>query len=207
MDDSTFKVLIAFAGAVIGALTAAAANMYAASRRIKEMEVSYTFKLRDGYLENARKLTAEVYVPLNIALTKLSAAYDMFRARIDFDANTVPEGSHNFFVGQCRNYLNTVDELFDRGADAYLTTDLDAKLREFNSFIRESTCAETTTTKNVFEAADGWLPFGSRTGLGYSREVLAAPLKSRTFEKKFQIELTRLKTLIKDVTLGSHERR
>jgi hypothetical protein len=229
MDDNTIKLLIGFAGVVGGAIAAALANMYAANRKIKEVELSYIYKLRDGYLENARKLTGEVYIPINVLLTKLSNAYDVFRTRVNFDEGSVPEGSQNVFVGQCRNYLTNIDQLFERGADAYLTTELDNRLREFNSFVRESVNLDASVVKSVFEAGTSLLPFGdlkqrfelvsgSRTAvlapafnirfagiaLGYTKQVLAAPLKSREFEKRFQVELIALKSLIKEVTLGSH---
>lgn len=231
MDDTIIKLLIGFAAAVTGALLTAAATMYAANRKIKEIELAYSYKLQDGYLENARKLTGEVYIPINILLTDLSKAYDTFRARVDFDSETVPEGSHNFLVGSCRNYLAGIDELFKRGADAYLTTTLDTCLRDFNSFVRESIGATTPVVKSIFEGSTSLLPFfsgrhrlpltsSSRAALlvpkfsikfaglefGYAKELLAAPLKSREFEKRFQTEVLALKSLIKEVTLGSQSR-
>jgi hypothetical protein len=231
MDDTTFKLIIGFGGAVVGALAAAAANMYAANRKIKEIELSYLYKLQDGYLENARKFTGEVYVPINILLTKLSNAYDTFRAKVNFEEQIVPEGSYNFFVGQCRSYLSEIDQLFHRGADAYLTTILDNRLRDFNSFIRESVGADAPIVKSTFEAGATVLPlrlttqrfeFKSRSriallapqfsirfsgfALGYAKEMLAAPLKSREFEERFQTDVLTLKSLIKEVTLGSHSR-
>jgi hypothetical protein len=231
VDESTVKLVFGFVGALGGALIAALANMYAANRKIREIELTYAYKLQDAYLENARKLTGEVYVPINILLTTLSNAYDSFRARVDFDANTAPEGSSNFFVGQCRSYLSETDLLFKRGADAYLTTTLDNYLRDFNSFVRESMAVDKPIVKSVFEARGSLLPFGFETrrfqlvsqsraallapsfsiqfgafALGYSKELLAAPLKSREFEKRFQTGVATLKSLIKEVTLGSHIR-
>jgi hypothetical protein len=231
MDDTILKLIIGAAGAIAGALAAAAANMYVANRKIKEIELAYIYKLQDGYLENARKFTGEVYVPINILLTKLSNAYDGFRAKVNFEENKVPEGSHNFFIGQCRNYLSEIDQLFDRGADAYLTTILDNCLRDFNSFIRESVGVDVPNVKSIFEAGAAMLPFSlgmkrfeltsrSRTALlapqfsirfagfalGYTKEILAAPLKSREFEQRFQTDVLALKSLIKEVTLGSHNR-
>jgi hypothetical protein len=231
MDDATLNLFIGVGGTIAGALAAAAANMYSASRKIKEVKLAYAYKLQDGYLENARKLSGEVYVPINVQLTALSSSYEIFRARVNFDANEVPEGSFHFFVGQCRNYLSEIDKLFQRGADAYLTNEMDKRLREFNSFIRESVSAKELVVKNVFEASASMLPFAlsvdkfeqkSRSriapfvpkfsislagfGLGYSKEVLAAPLQSRTFEKRFQTDTLILKSLIKEVKLGSHSR-
>jgi hypothetical protein len=68
MDDNFIKAVLAIAGAIAGGLIASAANAYAARQKIREVEISYAYKLRDGYLENARKMAAEVYIPINIAL-------------------------------------------------------------------------------------------------------------------------------------------
>jgi len=231
MDEGLLKFLIGAAGAIGGAIVAAIANMYAANRKIKEIELAYSFKMRDGYLENARKLTAEVYIPINVFLTQLTNAYDTFRARIDFEKNEVPDGSRNFFLGQCRKYLSDLDQLFGRGADAYLTTELDDRIRNFNSFLRESLESTAPMTKSVFESdlRIAGIPSGLQSyelisasklaflapnfslrlagiRLGYMKQLLAAPLHSRAFEKRFQIEVPLLKSLIKEVTLGSHSR-
>ena len=87
----------------------------------------------------------------------------VFFAKIDFNTNHVPEGSHNSFVGRCRKYLSEIDKIFDHGADAYLTTELDTRLQEFNSFIRESIDANAPIVKSVFEAEASLLSF--RIGL------------------------------------------
>jgi hypothetical protein len=79
MDDTFVKAVLTIPGVIAGGLITAAVNVYAARLKIREVEISYAYKLREGYLENARKMAAEVYIPINIALTKLSKAYDKFR--------------------------------------------------------------------------------------------------------------------------------
>ncbi|MBC7578240.1 MAG: hypothetical protein H7312_12920 [Tardiphaga sp.] len=232
MDENLIKAFLAIAGAIIGAIIAALTNAYAANQKIKEIEIGYRFKLRDGYLENARKMSEQVYLPINILLTNLSMAYDKLRLRINFDDNTVPVGSQNAFLAASREYLREIDQLLSRGADAYLTTDLDQRLQYLNSFLRESATAEKTIKKIIFETGSDstFLPIPatkfvhqttsktlSRFGVskmsltvpglpirfGYAEETLAAPFQSREFEQRFQKDVSALKSLIKEVVLGT----
>jgi hypothetical protein len=233
MDENLIKALVGIGGALAGALLVAATNAYAANRKIKEIEISYIHKLRDGYLENARKMSEQVYIPINILLTCLMTDYDKLRVKINFDENTVPIGSYNTFLAASRQYLKGIDNLFTRGADAYLTLDLDKRLQDFNSFIRESTAVDGVVKKVVFEASSGKLfasipsaKFEHRTksrtlsnfgianfsfsvlGLGlrfgYVEEILAAPFQSREFELRIQKDTSEIKSLIKEVVLGTH---
>jgi hypothetical protein len=233
MDENFVKALVGVAGAIAGALLAAFANAYAANRRIKEIELTYQQKLRDTYLDNARKMSEGVYLPINLLLTNLTTAYDKFRIRVNFDNRTAPEGSYNNFLGAIRGYLSDIDKLLARGADAYLTVDLDDQLRRFNSFIRESTSADKPIRKLILEMDTSGslirlpLPSGriehktkslslGRFGISnvsfrlpgmgqfkYKEEILAAPLMTREFEGRMQTDVLSLKALIKEVTLGS----
>ncbi|RDV05459.1 hypothetical protein [Undibacter mobilis] len=232
MDDSLIKAGLAIGGAIGGAIIAGLANAYAARQRIREIEISYSHKLRDGYLENARKMAADVYIPISIAIGQLLKSYDQFRANIDFDNNQVPTGSRNSFLGQCRNYLLEIDRLFSRGADAYLTNELDSTLRKFNSFVNQSLNETAVSQKIILEAfaqipflgnfstgkvertiphrtLTRFLPTVSTTlipgiSISYASETLSAPLHSREFEERFQTEAIEIKALIKEVILGSH---
>ncbi|HEX4408421.1 MAG TPA: hypothetical protein VH206_06600 [Xanthobacteraceae bacterium] len=230
MDDTLVKTLLAIAGAVIGAIIAGVTNAYAAKQKIREVEISLAYKLRDGYLENARKMAEDVYIPINIAFTKLANAYDQFRRHVEFEKMEVPLGAKNAFLGACRTYLTELDELFARGADAYLTNELDSTIRRFNSFLHDSLSEASVTTKVVLEASIS-IPFVSAAsgrfersfrstkavaipsmsvkipgnfGISYGQEVLSAALPSREFEKRFKIDFAEIKALIKEVILGSH---
>lgn len=145
-------VLVGAIAAVAGAIAAGLANAYAARQRVKEIEVIYLQKLKDGYLENARKLTAEVYIPLSVTLTNLANSYDRFSGWIDYDAEISVEGFREDFLTDCLRYLSTVDDLMRRGADAYLTTALDEELQFFTNFIRDSMDAQELHRKRVMRA-------------------------------------------------------
>jgi len=151
-QPTSVTVLVGAIAALAGALAAGLANAYAARQRIKEIELSYLQKLKDGYLENARKVATEVYIPLSIALTALSNGYDRFSGQIDYEAEVSAENSREDFLTECLRYLATVDDLMKRGADAYLTSALDEELQSFTSFIRDSMDAREVNRKRTMRA-------------------------------------------------------
>ena len=161
LDDNMLKLLIGIGSAAIAAILTQLATAYSANRRIKEVELVYQQKLRDSYLENARKVTGEVYLPISIALTQLSNSYAKFKISIDFEAETSPADPRAEFLVDCTEYLDIIDNLVKRGGDAYLTTDLDEKLRRFNSFLRESASTYRVVTKLILEANLSTFPFQS----------------------------------------------
>jgi hypothetical protein len=56
--------------------------------KVREVKLAYEQRIRDTYLENARKVTGDVYIPLAIAISHLTKAYGEFRLHIDFDQLT-----------------------------------------------------------------------------------------------------------------------
>jgi hypothetical protein len=232
MHQDVVKALLAVAGVVVGAILAGVTNAYVARLKIREIEITYLQKLQDGYLENARKVSAEVYIPISIALTSLAASYERYRAWIDFENFTSPLSFRNDFEGECLRFLSDVADLMKRGADAYLTLDIDTLLQQFRTFLAQSLDATSVSHQFVFRGSVsalfirsqfqttplvvtankvGWLPPRMRmrflgNEIGYSEEVVSAPLASRQFETRFQNDVTTLKSLIKEVTLGSRSR-
>ena len=106
--------------------------------KVKEVELNYLYKLRDGYLDNARKMTGQVYIPISVALTNLLKGYELFAASSATSDANARKLSDDEFHNCCVDYLKIIDELLARGADAYLTLELDKELNEFTNFIRNS---------------------------------------------------------------------
>jgi hypothetical protein len=98
---------------------------------VQEVELSYRYKLHENYLENARKYIANVYVAINIALTELSDSYKKFRPHINLDESTAPEEVATVFLSSCKKFVEKIDDVLTRGADALLTNQLDEKLRRW----------------------------------------------------------------------------
>jgi hypothetical protein len=234
-DQSTLAIaLVGAGGAVAGAIVAGLANAYAAAQRVKEIEIGYLQRLKDSYLENARKVTAEVYIPISVALTSLSNSYDRLSSQINFETKTSPGHFYEDFSTECLRYLITIDDLLKRGADVYLITTLDEALQSFTNFVRDSMEAKETNRKRVMKALiatrelrylgvpsfeyKGKIVEQATSGLrlptfnvrmlgfdvGYSERTYAAPIGSRDFEARMRTDIPMLKELIKEVTLGSH---
>lgn len=129
MDPKIITGIIAAISAIIGAVIAAVAKGYSSRQKIQELKYQYETKLRDGYLERARDFTADVYVPLSIALAKLGFAFQNFRSKKKGENDI-----HGTFKDEINEFLSVTQELASRGANAFLTTDLDESLQGFCSF-------------------------------------------------------------------------
>ena len=235
MPDNFETALVAAGAVIIGAALTAAAASYSARQKIREITLANEHKLRADYLSNARLYTQTLYVPLSIAVSRLSLAYRTFRNKVDLENGTAPEEAESLFRDACRAYLDSMRESFERGSSAFLTTELEERFLSFNAFLEESLASTTSLTKLVVEYGVDlrFLPFGGSTfqfsrniqlptrhsrlfprgtisaglgilGLQYKgSEVLAAPIASRDFEQRALGDMTGLKALIKEVTLGA----
>src|ERR1700693_4193528 len=137
-DDNWVRALVTIAAATVGAIFASMASAYSARQKIREVELAYLYKLRDGYLDNARKVTGEVYIPVNVAITNLFKGYEKFVASAPSGGSGKGSEAEKDFVECCNDFLEELDGLFARGADAYLTTTLDSDLNDFMNFVRNS---------------------------------------------------------------------
>jgi len=218
-------------GLVVGIVASVVGNWFVVRAKIRQAEVLYRQKLADSYLATAREYTRDVYVPLNILLSKLADAYLELREHVDFETSSAPPDDATAFKERTEQFIAGLNALVERGADAFLTTDVEARLRDFRHFLDSSMDAESVETKMVIQtflsAASTWtttsatLPAGltiasrflSSLGplsmpwarLEVHAETLAAPIGSRKFEARFSRDLGVLKESIKLVTLGSKD--
>ena len=153
MPDAVTPVTatIAAAGVILGGIAAALASSYAAKQRIREVEITYIQKLKDTYLVNARLYTNSVYVPLNKAISELLDHYFEFRLHIDTKTRGTSDQALARFHKACAAFDRRVDELMDQGADAFITTALEERLRAFRSFLKSSQDATEARVKFVYE--------------------------------------------------------
>lgn len=214
--------LIAALGALFGVIITVAGTVYAAKKKVKEVELTYRQKLQDTYLQNARSYLESVYLPLHVAVSKLAVSYEAFRAYIDFNARTVDSARADVFRAAVQDYNSTLDSLFDRGAGAFLTVDLEIRLEAFNGFVRRSLDATKVRRKLLVSLSsmgvgrDAELETRRRilslsvyvAGMSFNLDshVISAPTHTREFEEKFVGDLAILRMLIKEVTLGAHSR-
>lgn len=148
-DKNSFSPVLIAAAGVGGAIVTALASAYAAQQKIKEAEVQYKLKLeetkliyqqklRDNYLANARLYTNNIYIPISMALRVLSDSYSRFRSQLDIKTGQVNEEAENAFRLTCDEYNATLLNLLERGADVFITPQLDEKLSSFNNFLKTS---------------------------------------------------------------------
>lgn len=236
INEKVITGLIAAVSAIVGAIVAAIAKGYASKQKIQELRLIYEQKLEEGYLINAREYTQAVYVPINVALTSLNFAFQNLLAR-KTEKGTLSEDAINKFKNESTNFQGTIKNLSERGANAFLTTELDEKLQSFCSFLYSSPSASEPVIKVIFqyflpfigksrykghvarEAKGKWAKFFksqkfswefSLFDVGFSyeaEEILAAPIGSKEFEFRFSKDFHILSSLIKEVTLGSRAKR
>jgi len=223
---------IGVGGLVLGIVAAVIGNYFVARAKVREAEMLYRQKLADSYLATAREYTHEIYVPLSVMLSALADACLALREHIDFETATAPEGERASFRESSEQFIADTAALTARGADAFMTTDLEARLRDFTHFLRSSQEAKDTVTKVVIQSfllgsnstsatttstflptvvvAAGRVASSMSIALGSLKfdahtETLAAPITSRAFEERFNRDILVLKASIKLVTLGAKE--
>jgi len=223
--------IVAASGLAAGAIVTAIAAAYSARQKIKEVELTYQQRLRETYLTNARQYTNSLYVPLSIALGKLDDAHRLLQSGVEMSDEVTAQAA---FRRACASFSELLGTMSDKGADAFLTTQLEDRLRSFSSFLTASSQAKEPLAKAVFEyrlpllSLFGTMPYpsvslplrgkwariyGAKTvnftpfghGLSFeSTEVVAAPYLSKEFTHRFTIDISVLKYLVKEVTLGTH---
>lgn len=217
---------------IASAGVAAFAGYVTASLKLRELRLADQLRTRDAHLGNARKVAAEVYVPLAIAIAQLGRAYGQFRLRIDFDGTETPIGAIRRFKGACNAFEAVWNGLLERGASAYLTMPLEEEIADFALFLQESLDAQMVIRKITLTPRfyGAWMPKielsegRSLLLLGFlaklvnvtarvispvgsvelksEEEIVASPITSRDFESRFQESILEISALIKEVTLG-----
>jgi hypothetical protein len=141
MNVSTTTALIGFAGVIFGAVAAFSASYFQSKSKLEELAIQYEYNLKNKYLENARNHIIDLYIPLNIAISKVYYSYIEFRdlSRIHNNemVTTVKAAYENFKV--CFNsYENAINSLRNDGLDSYLIFDLEEKILYFKNLISNS---------------------------------------------------------------------
>ena len=223
MESTVITALIAASAAIFGGAIAGIASYMNTRHKIRELEIAGSQKLRENYLQNAREYTQTIYVPLTLAMSKLSDAYSVF------NRNPLTSGTNDAFKKAIDQFRDDVQQLRNRGAEAFLTNELEDKLRSFQEFLvssRGSTTlirkaeigfrvglgglawAETTTVALIGRSATWWRSPRmslSLLGLGFTYEAMviqSAPVESIEFSTRFTADTGELRYLIKEVTLG-----
>jgi hypothetical protein len=169
-----------------------------------------------------------IYVPISRALTRLSGSFLTFRDSLDPDSRAASQIDLDEFVASVNAFVLAIDDLTARGADAFVTTQLEDALVSLTTFLRRSLKADKPRVSVVQEFKFYGLGASVETevegrsarwahqiggvslrtlGVGASYrvgKVLEAPFTSQEFERRMVDELPQIKTLVKEVTLGAN---
>jgi hypothetical protein len=190
------QIVIAIVGSgTVGAIAGAIAASYAARQKIKELEVVYQQRLEENYRANIISHIQTLYIPINIALSKLVNEYNKYRW-----GN--PTNRHQFaaeFRLACEKFVAQMLDIYDQGMDVYLTSELDLELRRLTFFIRNSlNCPEQLGILNLIK-------YIYANHLSRQRKEAFnryAPLISEAFIRYLDGQGSKVKLHIRNATLG-----
>lgn len=218
---------IAAVAAVAGAAIAALASYLNTRHKIRELEHAASQRMRENYLQNAREYSKAIYIPLALMISSLSDAYESFQR------SPVASGPLDSFREAIDKFEREVKLLRDHGAEAFLTNELEDRLRSFTEFLRASRDAttiarraeigfrigfggmawgETNAVSLVGNAATWWRSPKmslSLPGIGFTYEAIViqfAPPGTKEFALRFTADSGAIRFLIKEVTLGGKPR-
>lgn len=227
MEATIITAAIAAGAAVIGGAIAAISSTWNTRHKIKELEVSASQKLRENYLQNAREYTKGIYVPLTLVTSELCDAFTVFQR------NPSESGATEAFKQAIDGFRNEVQQLRIRGAEAFLTNELEDRLRSFGEFLGASRDSASLSRKAEigFRVGFGGLSWAEMSdvtltgrsavwwrsprmslnllGVGVTYEatvVQSAPVDSVEFLTRFVADTGEIRYLIKEVTLGGKPR-
>ncbi|WP_156136155.1 hypothetical protein [Delftia sp. ZNC0008] len=227
MESTIITAGIAAVAAVAGGAIAAFASHLNTRHRVRELELIASHKLREHYLQNAREYTKGIYIPLSLVISDISDAHNSFQR------NPATAGATDSFRIAIDEFTRKIKQLRDSGAEAFLTNELEERLRSFTDFLHASRDATTLSRKAEIGYRVGlggvtWaetsafsLNGGSAiwwrspkmsislpgVGVTYEAKVIKhAPLESAEFAKRFSGDTGEIRYLIKEVTLGGKPR-
>src|SRR5437899_1966738 len=74
------QIVIAILGSgTIGGIAGAISSSFASRQKIKELELAYNQKSEENYRKNISAHLQTIYIPINIALSKLFNQYNKYR--------------------------------------------------------------------------------------------------------------------------------
>lgn len=227
MEPAIVTAIITAIAAVAGGVITAFASHLNTRHKIREIELTASQKLREHYLQNAREYTHGIYIPLTLAISSIADAYN------EFERNKGAAASIESFREAIDRFTSEVKRLRAQGAEAFLTNELEDRLRSFADFLDASRNA-AGVVRNVevgFRVGLGgiaWASTGhfslagrsaawsripgvslSLPGVGITYEatvVRQAPPGTIEFATRFAADTGEIRYLIKEVTLGGKPR-
>ena len=148
---------IAAGALVVGGLLTLIGTVVAARTKVAELEIAHRQRRVDAHFEAARRYTDDIYIPLNALLSTLADAFLVLRETTDAAGN--PREPLDAFRAASHAFRRSTRAITRDGRDAFLTTDLDARLRDFTAFLRASETATDVHAKVVIQTLS-WMGLG-----------------------------------------------
>jgi hypothetical protein len=212
----------AFAGAVLTYL----GTVHTSRAKAREMELEHRLKRSDAHVLAAQQHLEDVYLPISAALSQLARTFENFKWWSEQEG-LGPGGrpdeqdeAAKHFATAIVGFTGSVNRITAEGREAYLTADLDTRLRGFVTFLERSEqhYADQSIPPGVLMrprgivGADAGKRYveGSRWFDGHesyashlkTHEVVYAHIGTDAFADRFNADVEALKRLLRDVTLG-----
>lgn len=197
MDVSTTTALIGLGGVIFGAFAAVSASYFQSKSKLQELEIQYEHNLKNKYLENARNHIMDLYMPLNIAISKVYHSYIEFRDLSRIHNNemvTTVKAAYENFKECFSRYENEINSLRKEGLDSYLIFDLEEKITYFKNLISNSLNSTAVQTEKEILVTNFPMDFEMNTP--FMKAKFLGQTKKRSFDrmvhKKVSVSLSPL---------------
>lgn len=224
MEAGVAAIIAGVPTAIVAALGSYFAARRQAYAKIEELKVGYDQERKDLYLETVRAHIDDIYLPINSKVSQLATAFKSMKNASNFKKKAIDPTTKTTFEAKFREYDLLLDEIRNKGLDAFIPDHLDYQLVAFANFMRESMGANKNKVSVVAEVGAlaltnvlaGPTPLGlptlSSTAVrsllrnltgepGVVAERTASPLWDQAFEQEFLRRIRAIKRYIREATL------
>lgn len=228
MDAALVAVIAGVPSAIVAALASYSRVRRQTSAKIQELKVAYDQKRHSLYLETVKAHIKDIYLPINQHVFQLATAFKSMKNVSNFKEKEINPRALDIFKDKFAEYNSFLDDLRNKGHDAFIPDDLDYQLVALADFLRESTLGAkgankikitvvpevgahaltsalagsapiSVTTLNLTAVRSFLRNLGGEPGL--VAEVTASPLWHHVFEQQFLRHITAIKRHVREATL------
>ncbi len=134
MNDIIQAIVGILGGGTLGGIAGAISATIATRQKIKEIEFTYKQKLQENQDINISLQVETLYKPINIKISKLLNDSN----RYEWNLSSSKQQAETDFRVECEKFILEMIDIYDRGADIYLTAEVDKHLRHLTFFLKRS---------------------------------------------------------------------
>lgn len=129
-------------------------------REVERYQLERNNQLSEEYLKRAREHADTVYIPLSSEIARLKGSFNSYLFNGKNDEDLVQ------FNKDINSFTSETQRLYEKGASAFITTELEETILSFVTFLRASKNAVQAEQEVVFNYNVGFwgLPFASVAG-------------------------------------------